>query len=112
MEVVSLSIGAFMLVSMWRVFVKAGQPGWTALLPVFNLYVMLKIIDKPGWWIILMLVPGVNVVIVIIADLALASHFGKGVDFAVGLVFLPFIFWPILAFGRARYVGDPVVIPY
>jgi len=92
-----------MIVAMWKVFTKAGQPGWAILVPIYNAYVMLKIAGKPGWWLILLLIPIVNIVIGIMALAGLASNFGKGGGFVVGLLFLPFVFYPILAFGSAEY---------
>jgi len=98
-----LGVIVFMVASMWRVFEKAGQPGWSVLIPIYNIYVMLKIAGKPGWWLILMLIPLVNIVIEILVVVGVAKNFRKGGGFAVGLIFLPFIFFPILAFGSAEY---------
>jgi len=101
--IVQLAIVILMIVAMWKVFTKAGQPGWAILVPIYNAYVMLKIAGKPGWWLILLLIPIVNIVIGIMALAGLASNFGKGGGFVVGLLFLPFVFYPILAFGSAEY---------
>jgi hypothetical protein len=103
MLIVQLAVAIFMIVAMWKVFVKAGQPGWAILVPIYNAYVMLKIAGKPGWWLILMLIPIVNIVIAIMTLAGLAGNFGKGGGFVVGLIFLPVIFYPILAFGSAEY---------
>ena len=105
MLVVELVVALFMIVVMWKVFTKAGQPGWAILIPIYNVYVMLMIAGKPGWWLILMFVPVVNIVIGIMALAGFAGNFGKGGGFVVGLIFLPFIFFPILAFGSAKYKG-------
>ena len=91
-----------MVASMWKVFTKSGEPGWASIIPIYNIIVMLKIAGKPGWWVLLFLVPVVNLVIGIIAMAAVAARFGKGAGFVVGLIFLPFIFWPILGFGSAE----------
>ena len=96
-----------MIVAMWKVFVKAGQPGWAAIIPIYNTYIFLKIAGKPGWWLILFFIPIVNLVVAIIAAIAFAANFGKSTGFAIGMIFLPFIFIPMLAFGDAAYV--PVV---
>ena len=91
------------IAGMWKVFVKAGQPGWAILIPIYHIYVFLKIAGKPGWWLLLMLIPLVNIIVGIIAAVAFAQRFGKGGGFVVGLIFLPFIFCPILGFGDAQY---------
>ena len=92
-------------VSMWKIFVKAGQPGWAAIIPIYNAYILTKIVGRPWWWLLLMLIPFVNIVIAIILAIDLAKSFGKGGGFAVGLILLGFVFYPILAFGDARYQG-------
>ena len=98
-----LVLVVLIITGMWKVFVKAGQPGWAILIPIYNVYVLLKAAGKPGWWLLLMLIPLVNLIVAIIAIVALAERFGKGGGFAVGLIFLPFIFYPILGFGGAQY---------
>lgn len=102
-----LAVIVLMIASMWKVYVKAGQPGWAAIVPIYNMYIMLKIAGKPGWWLVLMFVPIVNLVVSIIALLALAKAFGKGGGFVVGLILLPFVFWPILAFDGSTYTAPP-----
>lgn len=102
-----LAILVFFIVVMWKIFTKAGQPGWAAIIPIYNVYIMLKIAGKPGWWLLLFLIPIVNLVIGIMVVVALAQSFGKGVGFAIGMILLSFIFYPILAFGSAQYVGAP-----
>lgn len=101
--IIALLVVGFILFSVWRVFEKAGQPGWAAIIPIYNFYIMIKIANKPGWWLILMLIPLVNLVISILVSIAFANSFGKGVGFGLGLAFLGFIFFPILAFGDAQY---------
>ena len=100
-----------MIAGMWKVFSKAGQPGWAAIIPIFNLYVMCKVAGRPGWWLLLFLIPLVNVIIAIIVNVDISKRFGKGVGFALGMIFLPFIFWPILGFGSAQYQGGAPAIP-
>lgn len=95
-----LAVILLMQISIWIVFSKAGRPGWASLIPFYNAIVLLQISGKPGWWILLTLIPGVNFVIMILMDLALAERFGKGPGFGLGLLFLPVIFLPILAFSR------------
>jgi hypothetical protein len=103
-----LELGILVLViaGLWKVFAKAGKPGWTAIIPIYNAIVMLDIIGKPLWWIILLFIPFVNIVIGILIAVELAKAFGKGIGFAIGLVFLGFIFIPILGFGSAQYQGQ------
>ena len=98
-----LAITIFIIVAMWKVFTKAGKPGWTILIPFYNSYIFLKIAGKPGWWLILLFIPIVNIFIGIIAVIGFANNFGKGVGFAIGLILLPIVFYPILAFGSAEY---------
>ena len=100
-----LAFIVFEIAALWIMFGKAGQPGWAAIIPIYNIWVLLKIVGRPGWWIILFLIPIVSFVIWIIVALDLAKSFAKGSGFAVGLIFLSFIFVPILAFGSAQYVG-------
>jgi hypothetical protein len=103
-----LALAVFGIVCLWKIFAKAGQPGWAAVIPIYNTYVLLKVASKPGWWLILFFVPLVNLVIMILADIGLAKNFGPGAGFAVGLILLPIIFLPILAFGSATYrAGAP-----
>ncbi len=96
-------IAIFFIASMWKVFTKAGQPGWAVIVPVYNIFTLLKIVGKPGWWIVLFFIPLVSIIIAILVSLELAKNFGKGAGFGVGLAFLPFIFFPVLGFGSAEY---------
>ena len=105
-----LAVAVLTIVAMWKVFAKAGQAGWASLIPIYNMYILLKIGGKPGWWLVLFFVPVVNLVIAILALLAVAKAFGKGGGFVVGLILLPVIFWPILGFGAATYT-QPVSAP-
>jgi Family of unknown function (DUF5684) len=100
-----LLIALLIIVAMWKVFTKAGQPGWASIIPIYNLYIWCKIVGRPWWWILLMLIPFVNFIVAIILSIDLAKSFGKGVGFGLGLALLGFIFWPILGFGSAQYQG-------
>jgi len=100
-----LAFTILMIAACWKIFTKAGQPGWASIIPIYNLYIWCKIVGRPGWWILLMLIPVVNFVIAIILCIDLAKSFGKGVGFGIGLVFLGIIFFPILGFGSAQYQG-------
>ncbi len=90
---------------MWRVFSKAGQPGWGVLIPIYNAYLACKVAGRPGWWVILLLIPVVNIIVGVILHVDIARNFGKGIGFALGLIFLGCIFYPILGFGSAQYQG-------
>ena len=102
-----VAVIVFEIASLWIVFTKAGQPGWAAIIPIYNCYVLLKVAGMPGWWLILFFIPFVNLVIAIITYIALAAKFGKGVGFGIGLFLLWFIFCPILAFSDAKYQAVP-----
>ncbi len=95
---------AIMIASYWRIFTKAGQPGWPAIVPFYNWVVLLRIIRRPVWMIVLFLVSG-GIIGHVLAGVDLAKAFGKETGYAVGLVLLPFVFYPMLAFGSAEY--DP-----
>lgn len=101
-----VAIIVLMIASMWKIFTKAGQPGWASIVPIYNIIVLLKIVNKPVWWLVLMLIPVVNFVIAIIVLNALSKSFGKGVGFTIGLLLLGIVFYPMLAFGDAQYVGQ------
>jgi Family of unknown function (DUF5684) len=100
-----LAFTILMIAAWWKIFTKAGQPGWACIIPIYNLYVWCKIVGRPWWWILLMLIPFVNFIILIILIIDLAKSFGKGVGFGIGLLLLPIIFFPILGFGGAQYQG-------
>ena len=106
----SMAFAAFTLVCMWKIFAKAGKPGWAALIPFYNTLVTLEFLGRPWWWLLLMFVPLANVVIEIIIIFDYAKSFGKSTGFGFGLLFLSIIFIPILAFGSSRYVGPAVTI--
>jgi len=105
-----LAFLALIIAGAWKVFTKANQPGWGCLVPIYNAYLTLKIAGKPAWWLILFFIPVVNVVVAIIASIALAKNFGKDAGFGVGLGLLPFVFYPILGFGSAQYAPVPPAV--
>jgi len=106
---ISLALAVVAVAAQWKVFVKAGRPGWACLIPIYNIYVMCKIAGKPGWWILLMVVPIVQIVVAVLVSVGIAQRFGRGTGFAVGMVFLPFIFWCILGFGDATYRTESAI---
>jgi hypothetical protein len=93
------------IAGMWRIFEKAGKPGWAAIIPIYNIIVLLEIVGKPWWWFLLLFVPIVNIVIGIMMTNLLSKSFGQGVGFTIGLIFLGFIFYPMLGFGNYEYAG-------
>lgn len=105
--IMSLATIVFWIATMWKVNEKGGKPGWAAVVPIYNEVVLLQLAGKSGWWFLLYLIPLVNVVIYFIARIDLAKSFGRGVGFGLGLIFLPVIFFPILAWDDPEYVGPP-----
>ena len=105
--IIQLAFMAFVFASLWKVFVKAGQPGWAGIVPIYNMIVMLQIAGKPTWWVILFFVPVANIIVGIIVMIEFAKAFGKGTGFGLGLALLGFVFLPILAFGSAEYKAAP-----
>lgn len=102
---ISLILIVLAIVGVWKTFEKAGQPGWGAIIPFYNLYLLVRIAGQPGWWFFLFFIPIVNIVAAIVIAYGVANNFGKGVGFAIGLLLLPFIFYPILGLGGAQYVA-------
>jgi hypothetical protein len=101
----SLIFAILMIAALWKIFSKAGEPGWAAIIPIYNMYINLKIVDRPWWWLLLMLIPFVNFVIGLIVIFDTAKAFGKSMLFGLGMLILPFIFYLILGFGDAKYQG-------
>ena len=103
--VIMLAFAVFMIAAMWRIFEKAGQEGWKCIIPFYNFYILLQIVGKPGWWLAMLFIPIVNYVYIIWTYNMLSKSFGKEESFTVGLVLLGIIFFPILGFGGATYLG-------
>ena len=97
----------FCLIALWAIFEKAFEPGWGAIIPIYNFYLYYKITWGNGWFFLLLLIPYVNILIAIITTFKLARSFGKNFWFGLGLLFLGVIYMGILAFGKPRYVGVP-----
>jgi hypothetical protein len=98
-----LAVTVLIVASTWKIFSKASQPGWAAIIPIYNFIVWCKIVGRPAWWVLLLLICFPIFYIILCIDLA--KSFGKGVGFAVGLILLSVIFFPILGFGSATYQG-------
>jgi hypothetical protein len=101
--IIWLAFVVLMIASMWVVFTKAGEPGWAAIIPIYNYVVLDRIAGRPAWWVLLWLF--LAPIPYIIVSLDIAKRFGKGAGFGVGLIVLPFIFYPMLAWGGANYQG-------
>lgn len=104
--IMGFSIMVLEIVALWFVLEKAGEPGWAAIIPIYNYLMVIKIAGKPWWFFLLMFIPIANIVIYIIILNGLSKSFGKDEGFTVGLFFLRFIFLPILGFGKSVYSGD------
>lgn len=103
--VILLIVSIISLVGLWKIFVKAGKPGWGAIIPIYNMYCLFEMSFGTGWLFLLCFVPCVNAVMMIIMWIKLAQAFGKGAGYGVGILLVPFIFLPMLGFGDAQYVG-------
>lgn len=101
-----LAVIIFFIGAYWKIFVKAGKPGWACIIPIYSAIVLLEIIKKPTWWVFMFFIPFVNIYYAIVATNELSKAFGKDTGFTVGLVLLPFIFYPILGYGSAEYLLD------
>ena len=101
--IIGLAIIVFVIAGVWKMFEKAGQPGWAAIIPIYNIIVMLQVAKKPVWWVLLYFIPIANIIVAVLVALSLAENFGKSAGFGIGILFLSFIFLPILGFGSAQY---------
>lgn len=105
-----LAIVVFMIACMWKIYTKAGKPGWASIIPIYNCIVLLEIVKKPWWWIFLLILPFINIIFAIWVLNLLSKSFGKTEAFTIGLLLLGIVFYPILAFGSAQYQwGDRTV---
>ena len=102
---IMLILTIFMVMAMWKVFTKSGKPDWACLIPIYNVIVMLEMIGRPWWYAIALFIPPLPVMLGVFLAFGLARSFGKGIMFALGLTLLPPIFFLILGFGSAEYVG-------
>ena len=91
----------------WGIFEKAGEPGWKTLVPFYNLYVWLQIIEKPLWWYIFLLVPFLNVFMVMLMIVEFAKGFEKNALWEQGVaVIFPFVYLPYLGFSdKEKFVS-------
>ena len=105
MMLVWLAVMVLVIAGIWKVFTKAGEPGWAAIVPIYNIIVLLKIAGRPAWWFILLLIPVVGLIVGIMVSIDVAKKFGQGTGFGVGLAILPMIFYPVLGFGSSTHRG-------
>lgn len=105
LALVWLAVMVFLIACGWKLFTKAGEPGWASIVPIYNAIVLLKIAGKPWWWLILLCIPFVGFIMAILVAISLAKSFGQSTGFGIGIALLGIIFVPILAFGSARYIG-------
>jgi hypothetical protein len=103
MWLVWLAFAILVIAGLWKVFVKAGHPGWGAIIPFYNTYLLIKVAGRPGWWLILMFIPVVNFIIWIIIALDIAKNFGHGVGYGILLILIPAIMYLVLGFGSDEY---------
>lgn len=101
--VLFLALAVVMIASMWKIFTKAGRPGWAALVPIYNTLQLIWTSGKPWWWFLLMLIPFVNIVVLVVVYYNLCKAFGKGVGYTLLLIFIPIVGFPMLAWGNTTY---------
>ena len=106
MMIVMLAIAVVFIAGLWKVFTKAGQPGWAALVPIYNFYVLTQIAGRPAWWIVLMLIPLVSIVVMALLAIDIAKAFGQSAVFGIVMLFLLLpIGYLVLGFGNYQYLG-------
>jgi len=98
-----LALTVLVVAGTWKAFTKANQPGWAAIVPIYNFYIMIKIGDNEWWWLLLLFVPILNFIALLKISIDVAKAFDQGIGFGLGLTFLAFIFWPLLGFGDYTY---------
>lgn len=118
---VILIIAIFIIIAQWKMFKKGNQPGWAVLIPFYNQYIQCKMVGVNPWWILItviasllssipvlggLLSAAISIYFAILLGVSTARAFGKDDAFAVGLILLPVVFYPILGFGKAEYKGS------
>lgn len=92
--------------ALWKIYKKAGKAGWASLVPIYSIIVLLDIVKKPSWWLLLLLIPIVNIIFAIWMTNLLSKRFGKNESFTLGLIFLPFVFYPLLGLSKTQFIPD------
>lgn len=105
MSVFAFGLAILLIIGLWKTFEKAAQPGWAAIIPIYNTYILLKIAGREWWWLLLMLIPFVNIVVWLVLSLDIAKSFDKGTGFGLFIFFLNGIAFMVLGFGDAQYYG-------
>jgi hypothetical protein len=108
---IGLAFTALWIAGAWKMFEKAGQPGWGILVPIYNLLLIVRIAGSPDWMFILLLIPGVNIVAHILVSLELGKRFSRGAAFTIGLIFIPAVFYALIGFGSDQYTPPPALAP-
>jgi hypothetical protein len=104
--IVCLVICVILIAAYWKIFEKAGEAGWKSIVPFYNTYLLTKIATGNGWLFLLILIPGVGTLIwTILVAVKISKAFDKGVGFIIGIILIPYVFYPILGFGGAQYIG-------
>lgn len=105
---VQISMLFFVLIieSQWKIYKKAGKEGWASIIPIYSIIVLLEIVKKPTWWLIFLFFPFVNVIFAIWVTNLISKRFNKDEGFTIGLIFLPFIFYPLLGMSEAEYIDE------
>lgn len=101
--IISLAMVGAILAGMWKIYEKAGQEGWKSLVPFYNVWVWIEMVGRPTWFMILIFIPFANIYAYCALINDLSKGFGKGIGYTLGLIFLPFVFLPLLGFGDARW---------
>jgi hypothetical protein len=103
MMIVWIVVAVLVIAGLWKTFVKAGLPGWGAIIPIYNTYLMIKMAGRPGWWLILYFIPFVNIIILIIVSIDVAKNFGHGAGYGILLWLFAPIMYLVLGFGSDEY---------
>jgi hypothetical protein len=102
---IAIALSLLVIVAEWMIYEKAGKPGWACIVPIYNTLVLLEIVGKPWWWLLLIMIPGINIIFTIWVINLLSKSFGKDEGFTVGLILLSVVFFPLLGFGSSKYIG-------
>ncbi|HET6329101.1 MAG TPA: DUF5684 domain-containing protein [Planctomycetaceae bacterium] len=99
----NLAVIVYLAAGVAATFAKAGRPGWAVIVPIYNVVTLFSIAEVSLWWLLLLFIPGINLLVALFVALRVAEKFGKNSAFGVGLALLGPIFYPVLGFGNARY---------